>query len=89
MWPLALVIVIVLGYVSVCTSRDIMLIAANATPLLPPAMEAQDMAKTSKGKSRRMEALRMGPDMGMSPSNEMRHRFGIKLAPRQTASSSQ
>jgi hypothetical protein len=47
-----------------------MLMAAAATPLLPPAMEAQDMANTSKGKSRRLEALRVEPDMGMNPAEK-------------------
>jgi hypothetical protein len=45
-----------------------MLMAAAANPLLPPAIEAQDMAKTSKGRSSRLEALSMELDIGMIPA---------------------
>ena len=44
-----------------------MLMAATATPLDPPPMPAQDKDKMSNGRSRRLEALRMEPDMGMNP----------------------
>ncbi len=44
-----------------------MLMAATAMPLDPAPMLAQDRENISNGRSRRLEALRMEPDMGMNP----------------------
>jgi hypothetical protein len=44
-----------------------MLIAATATPRLPPETEAQERANISNGRSRRLAALRIEPEMGMKP----------------------
>jgi hypothetical protein len=46
--------------------------AATATPFLPPQIEAQERANTSKGKSRRLVALRKEPDIGIIPARHLR-----------------